>query len=96
MTKLELIAATLAKMCQEHEYECIYPETCPILKHCKNVLPEDWIVFIKEDSSIPSLINNINDIYARLQKIESKLEGMEAPESLAAFVKRKIKEAAYR
>jgi hypothetical protein len=96
MTKIELIAATLTKMCQEHEYECLYPETCPIPKRCKNVLPEDWIVLIKEDSSIPSIINNINDIHARLQKIESKLEGMEDPSSLAAFVKRKIKEAAHR
>jgi hypothetical protein len=96
MTKIELIAATLARMCQEHEYECLYPGDCPFSKLCKNVVPEDWILLMKEDSSIPSIINNINDIYARLQKIESKLEGMEAPDSLAAFVKRKIKEAAHR
>lgn len=96
MTKIELIAATLARMCQEHEYECLYPKTCPIHKLCKNVVPEDWILFMKEDSSIPSIINNINDINARLQKIESKLEDRETPESLAAFVKRKIKEAAHR
>lgn len=96
MTKIELIAATLARMCQEQEYECLYPETCPISKLCKNVVPEDWILFIKEDSSIPSIINNINNINARLQKIESKLEDKEDPESLVAFVKRKIKEAAHR
>lgn len=96
MTKIELIATTLARMCQEYEYECLYPATCPISKLCKNIVPEDWILFMKEDSSIPSIINNINDIHARLQKIESKLEGMEDPESLAAFVKRKIKEVAHR
>lgn len=96
MTKIELIAATLARMCQEYGYECLYPETCPIPKHCKNVLPEDWIVLIKEDSLIASVIHNINDINFRLQKIESKLADKEDPESLAAFVKRKIKEAAHR
>lgn len=96
MTKHELVAETLARICNENREKCFYPAVCPIEKLCENVRGEDWLKWLNSDNSNCSIATQINDIYMRLQKIESKLEDKEDPESLAAFVKRKIKEAAHR
>lgn len=96
MSKYELIAETLTIMCNDEGGRCFYPADCPFDKLCENVRSEDWLKWLNDDASNCSVVAQINDIYARLQKIESKLESIEDPNSLAAFVKRKIKEAAHR
>ena len=83
-------------MCNDEGRRCFYPAGCPIEKLCENVRSEDWLKWLNDESSNCSIAAQINNINARLQKIESKLGDMEDPKSLAAFVKRKIKEAAHR
>ena len=96
MSKYELVAETLTIMCNDEGGRCFYPAGCPFDQLCVNVRSEEGFNWLKSDGSHCSVAAQINDINARLQKIESKLEDKEDPESLAAFVKRKIKEAAHR
>lgn len=95
MSRSEIVAEILAQMCNSRE-RCFYPANCPFDKICAQIVSKDWLEWLYDESLNCSITTQINDIYARLQKIESKLEGMEAPKSLAAFVKRKIKEVAHR
>lgn len=95
MSRHEIVAETLAQMCNNNG-GCFYPAGCPFNKMCDQITVKDWLEWLNNDDSHCSVVTHINDIYARLQKIESKLEDKEDPNSLAAFVKRKIKEAAHR
>ena len=95
MTKHELVAEALAQMCNTSG-RCFYPAGCPFDKMCDHIGSKDWLEWLNDDGSHCSVATHINDIYARLQKIESKFEDMEDPKSLAAFVKRKIKDVAHR
>ena len=97
MTKLELVAETLAEVCR-FSTKCHWKGgECPFggVRYCETLNAEDWMKYLTQDERYVAN-PQYTEIIQRLDRIEKRQNANEDPKSLSAFVSQKIKEAAHR